>query len=401
MKFPKLYKTVKSGKKQVWKIWTEGPNIYHTFGFLDGKIRDPVARECTAKNTGRANATTAEEQAEKEALAKWKAQLEKGYLPESETGQQMASEALKNKKEKGSNKTSGKSLNKDKQLVTENVIHNVKIMKGKRYSEIKKEIVAGYVQGKFDGVRCKAALADDSVALTSSSGKQFVYLEHIKTSLKTALDKWGASLTLDGELYKHGEQFNLITACCRSTRSEPHEEEGKMEYHIFDVDIEGMKQSERLKVLKKFFKKCVTDDMPLKMAETYECDGSEESIKKYLRKFEKAGFEGLIFRFPDGLYNTRSLHVDDLFKYKSFHDEEYKIVGAKEGKGTEKGKVIWKCKCDGGEFDVRMEGTKEECTKLYNEKDDHIGKLLTVTFQEKTPKGIPRFPVGKSIRDYE
>jgi len=30
-----------------------------------------------------------------------------------------------------------------------------------------------------------------------------------------------------------------------------------------------------------------------------------------------------------------------------------------------------------------------------------IGKRLTVTFQEYTEHGIPRFPVGKCIRDYE
>lgn len=405
MKYPNLYKTVKSGRKQVWQIWTDGPKMFHTFGFIDGKMRDPISRECDAKNVGKANATTAQEQAEKEALAKWKQQVEKGYEPECKEGKKMAEDALKNRKEKGSNKTSGKSLNKEKQLVADEVKHNVKIMKGKRFQEIKQEIVPGYVQGKFDGVRCKAGLSDDQVAMTSSSGKQFVYLGHIKSALKTALTKWKEykdyELTLDGECYKHGEEFNLITACCRSTRSKPHDEEEKMEYHIFDIDIEGMKQSDRLKVLRKFFKKCVTSDMPLILAETYECDGSKKEIDNYLEKFEKMGFEGLIYRFPDGLYNTKSLHVNDVFKYKSFHDEEYKIVGAKEGKGTEKGKVVWRCTCPGGEFDVRMEGTKDHCIQLYKEKDKHIGGMLTVVFQEKTPKGIPRFPVGKSVRDYE
>ena len=405
MQFPDLFKTVKSGRKQVWKIWTDGPNTYHQFGFLDGKMRDPVARECTPKNAGKANATTASEQAEKEALAKWKKQLEKGYVPECSKGKKLLNEALKSKNVTGSNKVSGKAQDKEKQLVLEHVVHDVKIMKGKRYQEIKREIVPGYVQGKFDGVRCKSSLSGNDVAMTTSSGKQFVFLGHIKEALKEALLKWreykGEDLVLDGECYLHGAQFNLITACCRSTRSNPHEQEGTMEYHIFDVHIEGMKQSDRLKILKKFFKKCVTEDMPLKMAETYECEGTEKAINKFLKKFEQMGFEGLIFRFPDGLYNTKSLHVDDVFKYKSFHDEEYEIVGGKEGAGTEKGKIVFKCTCKGGEFDVRMMGDRETCREMFRNLDSYIGKQLTVRYQEKSPKGIPRFPVGVAVRDYE
>ena len=34
-----------------------------------------------------------------------------------------------------------------------------------------------------------------------------------------------------------------------------------------------------------------------------------------------------------------------------------------------------------------------------NKLDKYINKLLTVIFQEYTADGIPRFPIGKSIRD--
>jgi ATP-dependent DNA ligase len=405
MKYPKLYKTVKSGRKQVWKIWTDGPNIYHTFGFLDGKMRDPVARKCEPKNTGKANATTASEQADKEALAKWKKQLEKGYEPECEKGKELAEKAAVQKKKTGSNKISGKAQDPKKQILVDIVEHNTKIMKGKKYDEITREITPGYVQHKFNGVRCKASLQEDGVAMTTSSGKQFVFIEHIKDALKTALKKWETKydqkLTLDGECYKHGEPLQIITACCRSTRSSPHEREKEMEYYIFDIDIPGMKQTDRLKILRKFFKKCVTDDMPLVLAETFDCDGTKESLYKYLIQFEEDGYEGVIFRFPEGLYNTKSLHVDDVFKYKSFIDDEFEIIGAKEGKGTEAGKVIFRCKNENGEFDVRMMGTKEDCIKMYQNRKKYIGKMLTVRYQEMSPKGIPFHLRGLAVRDYE
>jgi DNA ligase-1 len=34
-------------------------------------------------------------------------------------------------------------------------------------------------------------------------------------------------------------------------------------------------------------------------------------------------------------------------------------------------------------------------------KDTFLGKMLTVQYQNLTPDGIPRFPVGLSFRDYE
>jgi DNA ligase-1 len=38
---------------------------------------------------------------------------------------------------------------------------------------------------------------------------------------------------------------------------------------------------------------------------------------------------------------------------------------------------------------------------LYKRGDSLIGKYLTVTYQELSEYGVPRFPVGKTIRDYE
>jgi DNA ligase-1 len=50
---------------------------------------------------------------------------------------------------------------------------------------------------------------------------------------------------------------------------------------------------------------------------------------------------------------------------------------------------------------VRPEGTLEVRRKFLEEKDRYIGKQLTVRFQNLTALGIPRFPVGVVVRDYE
>ena len=81
-------------------------------------------------------------------------------------------------------------------------------------------------------------------------------------------------------------------------------------------------------------------------------------------------------------------------------DEEFKIIGFHEGTGDEKGLVIWDCITkDEKTFAVRPKGTFESRNKLFLEANLHIGKLLTVIFQEYSNDGIPRFPIGKGIRE--
>src|SRR6056297_2142064 len=76
---PTLYKRSSSGKIQQWTIYTVDDTFYVEHGQKDGKIVKSKSTTCKPKNTGKANATTAEEQALKEAQAKWQKQLDKGY----------------------------------------------------------------------------------------------------------------------------------------------------------------------------------------------------------------------------------------------------------------------------------------------------------------------------------
>jgi hypothetical protein len=38
---------------------------------------------------------------------------------------------------------------------------------------------------------------------------------------------------------------------------------------------------------------------------------------------------------------------------------------------------------------------------MLEQADSFIGKMLTVKYQEMSPDGVPRFPSGIAIRDYE
>ena len=136
----------------------------------------------------------------------------------------------------------------------------------------------------------------------------------------------------------------------------------------------------------------------IKIVPTYIAEKSQD-IKKYHEMFTHEGFEGTMLRNSNAPYaiNKRS---KDLQKYKDFVEEEFKIIGFHDGVGLEKGLIIWEVENKKGNmFSVRPKGSHELRKDLYKKGKEYIGKLLTVIFQEYTKEGIPRFPVGKAIRD--
>jgi DNA ligase-1 len=91
-----------------------------------------------------------------------------------------------------------------------------------------------------------------------------------------------------------------------------------------------------------------------------------------------------------------------LLKHKDFQTEEYEITGANTGHGRDADAVVWVCQTQDGQiFNVRPEGTIVQREEDYKNRDKFMGKMLTVRFQNLTSLGIPRFPVGIVIRDYE
>ena len=131
----------------------------------------------------------------------------------------------------------------------------------------------------------------------------------------------------------------------------------------------------------------------------------EDQLETIHDLFVEEGYEGLMLRNIDAPYEfSRSWN---LVKYKVMKDDEFKIVDAVKGlKGKSKGAIIWICETPKGDrFNVVPNGTMESRKILWGafirDKKEFIGKELTVQYQELSPKGIPRFPKGLGIRDYE
>jgi len=262
-----------------------------------------------------------------------------------------------------------------------------------------------YIQKKYDGIRCISYLKDDKIILESRKGIEFQNFGILKDQLYNLFQKLPKNFYLDGELYTDKLDFEVISGLIRLHEKKIAQEDSdlinQIEYHIYDfvdLDNENMIYKDRYDFLINFLSSNITNKSLYKNVDTIIVEKLDD-IKKYHDNFVKDGYEGIMIRDMNGVYeiNKRSKYLQ---KFKEFMEEEFKIIGFREGSCDEKGCVIWKCiNKDNEEFFVRPKGTFESRKKLFDNGDKYIGKLLTVIFQEYGAEGIPRFPVGKAIRD--
>ena len=259
-------------------------------------------------------------------------------------------------------------------------------------------------QRKFDGVRCLASLDDNgNVSLKSRKGKEFPHMEHLRQQIAGLRDIPDGGF-LDGELYSDTLTFQEVVGLVRRETLNAGDEDKlkQISYRLYDIyDPADPKKgfADRYNVLAllghQFSNKpnlIITENTRLE---------NPSDVQKYHDQFVKEGYEGIMVRNNHGEYglNKRSKHLQ---KYKTFFDQEFEIVGYYEGTGNDAGTVIWECMTEEGElFKARPKGTREQRTLWFDNADSYIGATLTVRYFEMTDDGIPRFPVGIAIRDYE
>jgi ATP-dependent DNA ligase len=369
--FPTLFKKTSTGASQMWEISVENNVIITRFGQVDGKIQETRDLIKSGKNLGKANETSANQQAELEAQSAWeKKKKAKGYV-----------ESLKDAK-------AGK--------VDALVEGGIFPMLAHRFDEQGHKIeYPAFVQPKFDGHRCISMYQDGKATLWSRTRKPILSMPHIVAEVERLAKKEKLkSLILDGELYSHKykDQFEKITSLIRP--DEPREGHELVEYHVYDMVNEESAQFERLPILE-----CirVMDSKALIPVKTVTVNDEDELMLAF-DAFLAEGYEGAMVRNTFGKYvNKRSY---DLQKVKEFKDEEFRIVGVEEGRGKLAGHGIFVCSTNEGvEFKAKMKGTTESLKDYFENPKKYIGKLLTVKFQGWTQKnGVPRFPVAERIR---
>jgi ATP-dependent DNA ligase len=262
-----------------------------------------------------------------------------------------------------------------------------------------------FAQRKYDGIRCLSYIKNGEVVLESRKGTVFENFSTLKTQLKSLFKNCPPNFYFDGELYTQKIPFETISGLIRLTEKKALPEDIKMieqiEYHIYDIydaNTPSTPYKERYVLLDSLLHNKKEDMFLCKRVETIKVNTVEEFVK-YHDVFVNEGYEGIMLRDIVGPYepNKRSKYLQ---KYKTFMEEEFTVVGYHDGVGDESGAIIWDCKTkEGKTFAVRPKGTVESRKKLFIDGDKYVNKLLTVIFQEYSVDGIPRFPVGKAIRE--
>jgi DNA ligase-1 len=159
-------------------------------------------------------------------------------------------------------------------------------------------------------------------------------------------------------------------------------------------------------------------------------EATKSEIGGEFRRRRNEGYEGLMVRTAESpyLFGKRSPHI---LKVKEFADSEFKIVGVEEGEGRLKGHLgSFVCEADApksksapltlnrkrspsrspsklvGEepaddtitFRAAPKCPEARKREMWEQRDEFIGKMLTVTYQGLSTYGVPRFPIAKAIR---
>lgn len=335
----KIYKRDSKGNTRVWEAYAHGDKYTVIHGIQAGKMQEETTT-CTPKNVGKANETTAEQQAVLEVEALYRKKLERdGYKY---------------------------SLDDEDALLAP--------MLALDYSKVPHRIPAGeqvWCSPKLDGVR---TLYIPGKGLQSRKGK-FYDLPHITKALE------GVKHILDGEIYLHGYELNRIVSATKKTN----ELTPLLEFHIFDVVMADSFDKRMNTYWDMRFESPCIKKVPQVLRSI---DNFHDDFNFYIQQ----GYEGCMLRRNEFPYeHCRSA---SLFKYKEFQEAEYQITGVevdKEGNGV----------LDFGIFRARCRGTDEYRRHQAEHPEEYVGKCATVRYQTLTEFGIPQFPSVIAVRDYE
>ncbi len=350
--FGPLYKRTATGAIQQWMIECEN-NKYHSIsGQVNGQMVTSEWTICNGKNIGRSNETTPEEQAEKEAYAKYIKKLDEHYFSDlsSVDGDRYPEAMLAHKYPK--------AFDGD-------------------FSDV-------YSQPKLDGMRCLI----NKTGMWSRGGKPIVSAPHIHESLKSMFDL-DPTLVLDGELYTDAlkDDFNKIISLAKKSKPTAKnliESAEKLEYWVYDTIRVGGFYGRNT-----YIKGLLADVSNIVIVPTTKVHNQEELDQLY-GDYLANGMEGQMIRKGDSSYEGK--RSKSLLKRKEFQDAEYTVVSLNEGKGNYSGmiKSVSLITDEGKQFDAGIKGNQEYLRNLMTWPS---GGDATVRFQNLTPDGIPRFGV--------
>lgn len=264
---------------------------------------------------------------------------------------------------------------------------------------------------KIDGIRCLTVVG----GRPKSRSLKDIPNNHIRYMMET----WGME-GLDGELWiKGADNFGEVSGAVMRVEGEP-----DFEYKVFDIwDRPDLSYEKRMTLLKHRLRKPRPPWVKLVLPEIcYNSNG----LMSYWSKQADLGFEGAIFRDPEGKYKYGRSTRGMMAKLKLFEDDEAEIIGfeelmhnknpAKKNKlgrtersSAKAGKVpagkLGKFECrdlkTGIKFEVGTGFTDKQRKDFWRDRQVYVGMILKYRHQPSGAKAKPRFSSFQGFRSKE
>jgi ATP-dependent DNA ligase len=369
----KTYDTIYSkdslGNIRIWYMKQQDAKYCTISGLKDG---EKVTSEWTlveGKNTGKKNATSAEQQATAEIISRYKKQLKTGYF--------------KNIKD------AGKILYVEPMLAQS--LHK---LADKNLPDYNKQHWA--IQCKFNGNRCVATKS----GLFTRTGERYMSVPHIEAALKPFFDK-NPDAVLDGELFNNDlrQKLNEISELLRKTVKITPEilakSKNMVRYYVYDgygfnSDTYDFDAATPYRIRKEYIDGNIVGAYDyIEHVETTTIK-NESHMMEIFQKYLADQQEGGILRNMAAPYEHK--RSKNLVKVKVDEDDEAVIVDLTDGNGNWSGAATnvtlkWKDKT----FDGVFKGEYEQRVEILKNKKDWIGKTVTFFFMGLTGLGTPNF----------
>ena len=267
-----------------------------------------------------------------------------------------------------------------------------------------KDMETVYVEPKLDGIRCFAIVENGEAQLFARSGK---LISNFDSTIGAALGELGDGC-YDGELM--GEDF--VALMRQAYRKENADIRGTY-LTLFDyLSLEEWKSGDATTSTKDRYtelKKRVSaldpwrasgrrEPIYINTIGRHEVPANINEIMALHKYFVEAGYEGAMVKTIDAPYRFGRSY--DVMKVKEFHDVDLPIIGLEEGTGRHSGKLgAVKINYNGVIVKVGSGFSDEEREQVWADKDDFIGRMIEVRYQEVTPDGSLRFPTFACFRN--
>lgn len=390
-----LYKiSVSTGKMQIWYGETTGDKVVVHYGQQGSDKIQNKTYTAEAKNIGKVNATTPEQQAIVELKALYADQIDNKHYRETE---EEAQQVVRDNKQP--RKISNYKDRYDKMSPT--LLTSVKkngsracVINGQMYSKVGRpeEIKVHHLKAAVEALGDKATFDAE------------VYAEGL--SLQRIRSAWLKPVKTDREIIKIAKDrvkkfedlktINNKWDAMSYLGYDPNEDALQLKFYIFDIpDSTGLSFKSRVEVMESLT--YVVSEFPgsfefLFPIYTY----SHEERMELLGKVVDGGSEGLVHYEPDGVYEfgKRSLNT---CKSKLRYDSEALVIGVERCKNGE-GKLLLES-CDtlsNVKFKAMMKGT--HASRMYDVQEQFIGQWVTFKYEELSDTGKPTKPVVEETR---